>query len=123
MLKNFKAAARYEEVPGGCGHAAPRTPSGLGDAIPKPTTSMSLAIRFGFICRVDDKLGSRLVGVEMRTPLEWGVQRWDVGGRVPRLKFYNGDAAHPATRINEPGAGLDPQSHLAASGVGRQAES
>jgi hypothetical protein len=24
-------AARCEEVPGGCGHAAPRTPSGLGD--------------------------------------------------------------------------------------------
>ena len=39
-------AARCEEVPGGCGHAAPRTPSGLGDAIPKPPTPMSPAIRF-----------------------------------------------------------------------------
>jgi hypothetical protein len=41
-------AARGEEVPGGCG-----TPSGLGDAIPKPPTPMSPTIRFRFIGRVD----------------------------------------------------------------------
>ena len=43
----------------------------------------------------------------------------DVGGRVAEAPILQFDGAHPATRINEPGAGLDPQSHLAASGVGR----
>ena len=44
----------------------------------------------------------------------------DVGDGVAEGSNIQSNAAHPATRIEtEPGARLDPQSHLGASGVGR----